>query len=168
MACTEPNPNAVKIQYGVRRPRTITTAALVLVISILIAILTAACEQSSPAYLTRMESKSPDGSVEVLLSRMPIFDTQVTRYAGLDITVTQAIFEKQTPPTVDQLEKAFKSSDVTNARRLLGQAWHELGSTTSTEVTQDHFVQALMAECLIQGNRQIQLRIPTSTAQFSS
>jgi hypothetical protein len=109
----------------------------------------------------------PPGTLNVLLSRLPTFDTQVTRYAGMDITVTQGIIEKQGLPTAKQLEDLFHSSDLKRARRLLPdlhcnpktleqvtavrQAWHELGSTPSTEVTQDHHIQAVMAKCLIEG-----------------
>ena len=112
----------------------------------------------------------PPGTLNVLLSRLPTFDTQVTRYAGLDITVTQGITEKLGPPTAKQLEEVFHSSDLKRARRLLPdlhcgpktleqvatvrQAWHELGGTLSTEVTQDHHVQAVMAKCLIEGQPQ--------------
>jgi hypothetical protein len=200
---------------------------LQLIIVVFILAMLAACEQASPPYLTRTESKSPDGkwiadavttqdsragqfgfhttvylksltdpktqaavllfpneitkekgkievhflwfdgTLEVLLSRLPIFDTQVIRYAGMDITVTQGIIEKQTVPAAKQLDEAFNSSDVKSARRLLEdlhcnpktpeqiaavrQAWHELGSTSSTEVTQDHHIQAVMALCLIEG-----------------
>ena len=107
-----------------------------------------------------------DGALEVLLSRMPTFETQVTRYARMNITVSQ-YFEKPIPLSAKQLEDLFHSSDLKNARRLLAdfhcrpktpeqvaavrQAWHELGSPTSTEVTQDHHIQAVMAECLIEG-----------------
>jgi hypothetical protein len=109
----------------------------------------------------------PPGTLVVLLSRLPTFDTQVTRYAGMDITVTQGIIEKQGLPTAKQLEDVFHSSDLKSAHRLLPdlhcnpktleqvaavrQAWHELGGTSSTEVTQDHYVQAVMAKCLIEG-----------------
>jgi hypothetical protein len=203
---------------------------LQLIIVVFILAMLAACEQASPPYLTRTESKSPDGkwiadavttqdsragqfgfhttvylksltdpktqaavllfpneitkekgkievhflwfdgTLEVLLSRLPIFDTQVIRYAGMDITVTQGIIEKQTVPAAKQLDDAFNSSDVKSARRRLEdlhcnpktpeqiaavrQAWHELGSTSSTEVTQDHHIQAVMALCLIEGQPQ--------------
>jgi hypothetical protein len=109
----------------------------------------------------------PPGTLVVLLSRLPTFDTQVTRYAGMNITVTEGIVEKQGLPTAKQLEDLFHSSDLKRARRLLPdlrcdpktleqvavvrQAWHELGGTLSTEVTQDHYVQAVMALCLIDG-----------------
>jgi hypothetical protein len=109
----------------------------------------------------------PPGTLVVLLSRLPTFDTQVTRYAGMDITVTEGIVEKQGQPTAKQLEDLFHSSDLKNANRLLAdfrcnpktleqvaavrQAWHDIGSTTSTEVTQDHYIQAVMALCLIDG-----------------
>jgi hypothetical protein len=111
-----------------------------------------------------------DTGLQLLMSHLPIFDTQVTRYAGMDITVTQRIFEKQTLPTAKQLEDAFHSSDLKGARRLLAdlhcnphtpeqvaavrQAWHELRLTLSTEVTQDHHIQAVMAKCLIEGQPQ--------------
>jgi hypothetical protein len=195
-------------------------------IAVLIAVLTAACEQSPLPYVTLTESKSPDGkwivdavttqdsgagqfgfhttvylksltdpkvqapvlvfpneiskekgksdisffwsdgTLEVLLSRMPTFETQVTRYAGMNITVSQ-FFEKPIPLSAKQLEDVFHSSDLKSARRLLPdllcnpktpeqvaavrQAWHELGGTSSTEVTQDHHIQAVMAKCLIEG-----------------
>jgi hypothetical protein len=65
------------------------------------------------------------------------------------------------------LEDLFHSADLKSARRLLPDlqcnpktpeqvaavrhAWHELGGTLSTEVTQDHHIQAVMAKCLIEG-----------------
>jgi hypothetical protein len=107
-----------------------------------------------------------DGNLEVLLSRTPPFETQVTRYAGMNITVSQ-YFEKPIPLTAKQLAELFHSSDLKNANRLLAdfrcnpkaleqvaavrQAWHELGGTLSTEVTQDHHIQAVMAKCLVEG-----------------
>jgi hypothetical protein len=107
-----------------------------------------------------------DGTLEVLLSSTPTFETQVTRYAGMNITVSR-FFEKPIPLSAKQLEDVFHSSDLKSARRLLPdlqcspktqeqvaavrQAWHELGSTSSTEVTQDHHIQAVMAKCLIAG-----------------
>jgi hypothetical protein len=110
-----------------------------------------------------------DGTLEVLVSRMPTFETQVTRYAGMNITVSQ-YFEKPIPLSAKQLEEVFHSSDLKNARRLLAdfhcnpqalgqvaavrQAWHELGGTLNTEVTQDHHIQAVMAKCLIEGQTQ--------------
>jgi hypothetical protein len=111
-----------------------------------------------------------DTSVQILMSRLPIFETQVTRYAGFDISVAQGIFDKQTPPSAKQLADAFNSSDLKSARRLLPdlhcnpqtpeqvavvrRAWHELGGASSTEVTQDHYVQAVMADCLVEGQSQ--------------
>jgi hypothetical protein len=107
-----------------------------------------------------------DETLEVLLSRTPTFETKVTRYAGMNITVSR-YFEKPIPLTAKQLENLFHSSDLKSARRLLPdlqcnsktpeqiaairQAWHELGGTLSTEVTQDHHIQAVMAKCLIEG-----------------
>jgi hypothetical protein len=106
-----------------------------------------------------------DGTLDVLLSRTPTFETQVTRYAGINITVSQ-FYEKPTPLSAKQLEDLFHSSDLKSARRLLAdlhcnpkmseqvaavrQAWHGLGGTLSTEVTQDDHIQAVMAECLIE------------------
>jgi hypothetical protein len=109
-----------------------------------------------------------DGTVEVLLSRTPTFETQVTRYAGMNITVSQ-YFEKPIPLSAKQLEDLFHSSDLKSARRLLAdfhcnpktleqvaavrQAWRDIRSTTSTDVTRDHHIQAVMALCLIEGQR---------------
>jgi len=117
-----------------------------------------------------------DGGLQLLMSRLPVFDTQVTRYAGMDISVTQGVFEKHIPPPAKQLEDAFKSSDVKSTRRLfldlhcnsktaqqvavVRRAWHEIGSTTSTEVMQDHLIQALMAQCLIEAQPQNVTRDP--------
>ena len=110
-----------------------------------------------------------DGTLEVLLSRTPTFETQMTRYAGMNITVSR-LFEKPIPLSAKQLEDVFHSSDLKSARRLLQdlhcnpkspeqvaavrQAWHELGGINSTEVTQDHHIQAVMALCLIEGQPQ--------------
>jgi hypothetical protein len=107
-----------------------------------------------------------DGTLQVLLSRTPTFETQVTQYPGMNITVSQ-FFEKPIPLSATQLEDLFHSSDLKNANRLLAdfrcnpqtleqiaavrQAWHDIGSATSTEVTQDHYIQAVMALCLIDG-----------------
>ena len=108
---------------------------------------------------------APD-QLEVLVSKLPTFDTQVTRYAGIDISVVLAVLDSPAPPSADQIERALNGTDLTAARRLMldlhcaphmtdqvsavRQAWHELGSTTSTEVTQVPLIQALMAQCLIQ------------------
>jgi hypothetical protein len=110
-----------------------------------------------------------DGTLDVLLSRTPTFETQVTRYAGMNITVSR-FFEKPIPLSAKQWEDVFHSSDLKSARRLLSdlhcnphtpeqvaavrQAWHELRLTLSTEVTQDHHIQAVMAKCLLEGQPQ--------------
>jgi hypothetical protein len=113
----------------------------------------------------------PDtGHLEVMLSRIPVFDTQIVRYAGIDISVRFAILGVQAPPSPDQIKAALSGTDLKNARLLLldlhcnpktaeqvaavREAWHELGSTTSTEVTQDHLIQALLAQCLIEAQPQ--------------
>jgi hypothetical protein len=104
--------------------------------------------------------------LDVLVSELPTFETQVIRYAGIDISVRTASFEIQTPPSPDQIKGALSGADLKSARRLfldlhcttktteqvtaVRQAWHELGSATSTEVMQDHLIQALMAQCLIE------------------
>jgi hypothetical protein len=114
--------------------------------------------------------------LEVMLSRLPTFDTQVTRYAGIDISVQDAIFDIQTPPSAGQIRAALSGSELKTARRLMldlhctpktaeqlsavRDAWHEIGSAASTEVTQDHLIQALMAQCLIEAQPQNATRDP--------
>jgi hypothetical protein len=116
-----------------------------------------------------------DSGLEVMLSRIPIFDTQVTRYAGIDISVN-ANLNMQAPPSPAQIEAALNGVDLEAARKLMlylhctphmsehvaavRQAWRELGGPTSTEVTQDHLIQALMAQCLIEAQPQNAIRDP--------
>jgi hypothetical protein len=104
--------------------------------------------------------------LDVLLSKMPIFDTQVTRYAGIDISVSTGNLEIQPPPSPARIAAVLSGTDLKAARKVMldlhcipqmteqvsvvRQAWHDLGSTISTEVTQDHLIQALMAQCLIE------------------
>jgi hypothetical protein len=87
-----------------------------------------------------------------------------------------ASFEIQSPPSAEKIKAALTGADLKKARGVLldlhcnpktaeqvaavRQAWHEIGSPTSTEVMQDHPIQALMAECLIEAQPQNATRDP--------